>query len=413
MRKGLCRVSFGAMALLSTATAGQEPHPALCGHARATASDDPVDLVNPLMGTDSTYALSYGNTYPSISLPWGMNAWTPMTANDGDGWAYRYRDTRLTGFKQTHQPSPWMNDYGAFALMPGVGALKVKDSERASWFSHKAEIATPYYYRAYVADADTRVEITPTGRAALFRFTFPESGESHILVDAFDKGSSVTILPEQRRIIGYASNNHGGVPANFRNYFVIQFDHGFDMTATWGDGWAVKPGTRAATGDHVGAVVGFRTRKGEVLEARIASSFISPEQAALNLDREIGSRDFATLCQSGRDRWNASLGRYRVEDPDLDARRTFYSALYRTQLFPRPLDEIDAAGRTVHYSPYDGVVHPAISTPTTAFGTRSVRSFRYTRSWSGAWTPRSWRGWSTPIASPAGCPNGQAPATAT
>jgi len=323
-----------------------------------TSATDYADLVNPLMGTDSSFELSYGNTYPAIALPWGMNFWTPMTNKMGDGWAYRYDDNKIRGFKQTHQPSPWMNDYGAFSLMALTGELKIKEDERASWFSHKAETARPYRYSVYLADYDVTAEFAPTNRAAHFRFTFPESEKSYILLDAFDKGSMVTVLPKQRRIVGYARNNHGGVPTNFRNYFVAEFDHDFEIADTWGDGWKRNPGATRAEGQHVGAIIGFKTRKGEQVQVRVASSFISPEQALLNLNREMGQQDFTATEAKAKQAWNALLGRYHVEDPDIDAKRTFYSALYRTQLFPRAFWETDASGRVVHYSPYNGQVRP-------------------------------------------------------
>lgn len=323
-----------------------------------SAQVDYADLVNPLMGTDSTFELSNGNTYPAIALPWGMNFWTPMTNKMGDGWTYRYADHKIRGFKQTHQPSPWMNDYGAFSLMPVTGALKVNEEDRASWFSHKAEVARPYYYSVYLADYDVTTEIAPTNRAAHFRFTFPDSDHSYILLDAFDKGSSVTILQRQRRIVGYSTNNHGGVPKNFRTYFVAQFDHDFDVSETWNDGWKLAPGATEASGDHVGAVVGFKTRKGEKVDVRVASSFISLKQAELNLEREIGRQDFETTKANAKREWNNELGRYAIEDPDLDNKRTFYSSLYRTQLFPRAFWETDANGQIVHYSPYNGEVRP-------------------------------------------------------
>ncbi|MEF8845190.1 MAG: glycoside hydrolase family 92 protein, partial [Bacteroidales bacterium] len=136
------------------------------------STDEPVDLVNPLMGTDSEFELSNGNTYPAIALPWGMNFWTPQTGEMGDGWAYTYDAYKIRGIKQTHQPSPWVNDYGAFSLMAVTGDVKIDEDSRASWFSHKAEEAKPNYYSVYLADYDTKVEVTPTARAAIFRFTF-------------------------------------------------------------------------------------------------------------------------------------------------------------------------------------------------------------------------------------------------
>lgn len=130
---------------------------------------EPVDHVSVLVGTMSKHSLSTGNTYPAIARPWGMNFWTPQTGTMGDGWTYCYTADKIRGFKQTHQPSPWINDYGQFALMPVTGKAVFNQDERASWFSHKAEDAKPYYYGVYLADHDVYVELTPTERAAAFR----------------------------------------------------------------------------------------------------------------------------------------------------------------------------------------------------------------------------------------------------
>ncbi len=318
---------------------------------------DPVEFVNPLMGTDSEYKLSTGNTYPAIALPWGMNFWTPQTSNMNNGWAYTYDDYKIQGIKQTHQPSPWINDYGAFSLMAVTGRLKVGGEERASWFSHKAEISKPYYYSVYLADYDVTAEVTPTERTALFRFTFPSSDSSYILLDAFDKGSMVRIIPSEQKVIGYCRNNHGGVPANFRNYIVITFDKAFSSTHTW-NGNLINVNDLEEEGDHVGAVLGFKTVRGEKINVRVSSSFISHEQALLNLQNEEGEKDFETLRGEARAEWNKQLNRIRVEGGTDDQIRTFYSCLYRTLLFPRKFFEINAKKELVHYSPYNGEVLP-------------------------------------------------------
>jgi len=318
---------------------------------------DPVEFVNPLMGTDSEFRLSTGNTYPAIALPWGMNFWTPQTRNINNGWAYTYDDYKIQGIKQTHQPSPWINDYGAFSLMAVTGRLKVGGEERASWFSHKAEIVKPYYYSVYLADYDVTAEVTPTERTALFRFTFPAGDSSFILLDAFDKGSMVKIIPEERKVIGYCRNNHGGVPENFRNYIVITFDKDFSCAHTW-NGNVINMNDLGEEGDHVGAVLGFKTSRGEKIIARVASSFISHEQALLNLQNEAGEKDFETLRHEARAEWNKQLNRIRVEGGTDDQIRTFYSCLYRTLLFPRKFFEINAKKEVVHYSPYNGEVLP-------------------------------------------------------
>lgn len=327
--------------------------------AQPVAAPQPalVDLINPLMGTDSDHALSYGNTYPAIAVPWGMNFWTPVTGKMGSGWGYTYAAKKINGIKQTHQPSPWMNDYAALALFAETGPLKIEQEDRASWFSHKAEEARPYGYKVYLADYDVTAEVTPTARAAQFRFTFPKSDDAHILIDGQDGGSMVTIDPVKRRITGYVRNNSGGVPDNFHNYFVAEFDHDFTVTRTWDDNYQLSA-AKTREGGHVGAVVSFKTGAGEQIGVKVASSFISPEQAARNLDAEVGKDSFDQTQAKAKQAWETQLSRVRVDDPSLDNRRTFYSALYRMLQFPRMFYEIDAAGKPVHYSPYDGKVHP-------------------------------------------------------
>lgn len=325
----------------------------------------PVDYVSTLVGTDSKYELSTGNTYPAIALPWGMNFWSPQTGKMGDGWMYTYHADKIRGFKQTHQPSPWMNDYGQFSLMPVTGKPHFDEEERASWFSHKAEVARPHYYRVYLADHDVTTEITPTERAAMFRFTFPESDSSFVIVDAFDKGSHIRIIPEEQMITGYTTRNSGGVPDNFRNYFVIRFDKPFTWFGAVKEGVIAEEET-AYTGNHAGAVIGFQTTNNEQVHAHVASSFISEAQALLNL-HELGDDSFEGIMMKGESRWNEVLGRIRVEDDNIDNIRTFYSNLYRTVLFPRNLSEIDADGNIYHYSPYNGKVLPGYMFTDTGF----------------------------------------------
>ncbi len=326
---------------------------------------EPVDYVSTLVGTQSSYAISTGNTYPAVCMPWGMNFWTPQTGKMGDGWTYTYTADKLRGFKQTHQPSPWINDYGQFTIMPETGEAPIFDEEkRASWFSHKAEVATPYYYRAYLADYDVVTELAPTERAAIMRITFPEN-KSYVVVDAFDKGSYVKIMPKERMIVGYTTKNSGGVPHNFKNYFVMKFDKDFTYTAAVADGHINTADVKAEC-NHAGGIVGFKTIRGEQVNVRIASSFISEEQAIENL-KELGSDSFDEVKARGRKTWNDVLGRIEVKSDDIDHLRTFYSCLYRSVLFPRSFYEKNAKGEIVHYSPYNGEVLPGYMFTDTGF----------------------------------------------
>ena len=334
----------------------------LLGVSSVFAQKQPVDYVNPLMGTDSKISLSNGNTYPAIALPWGMNFWMPQM---GDGWAYTYASDKIRGFKQTHQPSPWINDYGQFSIMPMTKQLKIDQDSRASWFSHKAEKATPYYYSVYLSEYNMTTEIAPTERCAYFRFTFPEASDAYVVIDAFDRGSYVKVIPEENKIIGYTTRNSGGVPQNFKNYFVIEFDKPFTFNKVWADYHLVETHLELQS-NHVGAAIGFSTKKGEQVHAKVASSFISPEQAELNL-KEIGNKTFEQTKEAGRKAWNDVLGRIKVEDDDENRMRTFYSCLYRSVLFPRMFHEVNAKGETVHYSPYNGEIRPGYMFTDTGF----------------------------------------------
>ena len=339
---------------------------ALMATSAGMAQSQPVDYVSTLVGTQSTFQLSTGNTYPATAMPWGMNFWTPQTGKMGDGWTYGYQANKIRGLKQTHQPSPWINDYGQFAIMATTGKPIFDEEGRASWFSHKAETAKPYHYKVYLADYDITAELAPTERACLMRFTFPKTDSANVIVDAFDKGSYIRLLPDKRTIVGYTTKNSGGVPDNFKNYFVIVFDRDFN-TARLADGKKLlATDKQELQTDHAGAVVTFSCKRGEQVHARVASSFISEAQAIQNLE-ELGNSSFETLLQKGRQRWNDVLGRISVEDTDIDNLRTFYSCLYRSTLFPRKFYEISANGDTLHYSPYNGKVLPGTMFTDTGF----------------------------------------------
>ena len=318
--------------------------------------ESPADWVNPLMGTDSKPSLSNGNTYPAVAVPWGMNLWTPQTGRMGSGWQYTYSADKICGFKQTHQPSPWMNDYGEFSIMPESGVLRVGEAERASWFSHKAEVAKPYYYSVYLADDNVTAEMTATERSAQFRLTYPGGDSSWLVIDAYDKGSFVRIVPGSREIVGYSTRYASGPLENFKDYFVVAVDRPFTVSYVYSD--SVRGSGLEMKAGHALAVVGFKTGKGERVGVRVASSFISPEQAELNLRREQGSDSFEETEAKAKALWNTALGRVEVAGGSVDQMRTLYSCLYRMLFFPNKLYELDADGRPVHWSPYNGKILP-------------------------------------------------------
>lgn len=326
---------------------------------------EPVDYVTTIVGTQSTGMFSTGNTYPATAMPWGMNFWTPQTGDNDNRWIYMYETPTIRGFRQVHQPSPWIGDYGMFSIMPVKDVAKVDEDIRASWYSHKNETTKPHYYQVYLADHDVNVEIAPTERAAAMRFTFPSSETSGFIIDAFRNGSYLKFIPEENAVVGYSTFNFGSVPENFRNWFVIRFDKPVESVTLY-DGSSKAVSGNEFEGDHVLAAVQFKTERGDIVNAKAASSFISLEQACRNL-QEVGDRSFDQVCQAGRERWNEVLSTIEVSGGSVDDYRTFYSCLYRSTLFPRKLYEIDADGNPYHYSPYNGKVEAGYMYTDTGF----------------------------------------------
>ena len=316
---------------------------------------DLVKYVNTLQGTDSEWALSYGNTYPTVGLPFAMHFFSAQTGKNGDGWKYTYKANTIRGFQQVHQCSPWMGDYAVFSLMPGKGNLLVNEDERALPFNHDNEIAKPHYYSVKF-DNGIQAEISPVERGAHMRFSFPKKEKAYLILDGFLKNSQVKIIPEERKIIGYV-NNGRFVPENFRNYFVLVFNQDFKSYGTWENrANKISSGNRADEGEGIGAYLEFKP--GTRVEVKMASSYIDPDQALRNLKQELdGNKNFETTKTKAFDVWNAWLNRIVVEGGTEEEKATFYSCLFRANLFSRKFYEIDPAGNPYYFSPYDGKIH--------------------------------------------------------
>ena len=315
------------------------------------ADADLTRHVLPLMGSDSTFEFSTGNTYPAVGRPNGMHLWTLQTGKNGNGWIYGYRDQKIRGIRQTHSPSPWINDHGAWSFMP-LTRDAVGEEQRASWFTHKAETFEPQRLKIYLAEDDTTVELTATERAAIARVVYPATDTPYLVVDAFGKDGRVEVDAAARRIRGESAFfRMGRLPQGFANRFVLEFDR--DFTVAGGEGTSI-------------ARIKFApTKRGETVTVRIASSYISFEQAERNLG-ELGDGDFGRIVEEGRAAWNERLGRICVEGA-LDDMRKFYTCLYRTQLFPLALHECGADGETVHRNPETGRVEKGVYYAGTGF----------------------------------------------
>ena len=318
------------------------------------AEKDLVQYVNTLQGTNSTYELSWGNPYPTTAVPYPMNSWSPQTGKNGDGWKYQYSATTIRGFQPTHQCSPWVGDYGVFSLMP-VPELVVDESKRATPFSHDKEIAKPHYYKVTLENGIT-TEFSPTTRSAHFRFSFPAKGDAFLVLDGYTKTSQVQIDVANHRITGYVHNGAFS-PKTHKNYFIIQFDKPFVSYGTWENRKnTIQKNNLRREGEGIGAYVQFA--KGSKVQAKVSTSYISPEQAEVTMTRELGKHSSVEVTkQAAADVWNQLLNRVLVEGGTEEDMKTFYSCMFRANLFSHKFYEEKEDGSPYYYSPYDEKIH--------------------------------------------------------
>ena len=318
------------------------------------AEKDLVQYVNTLQGTNSTYELSWGNTYPTTAVPYPMNSWSPQTGKNGDGWKYQYSATTIRGFQPTHQCSPCVGGYGVFSLMP-VSKLVVDESKRATPFSHDKEIAKPHYYKVTLENGIT-TEFSPTTRSAHFRFSFPAKGDAFLVLDGYTKTSQVQIDVANHRITGYVHNGAFS-PKTHKNYFIIQFDKPFVSYGTWENRKnTIQKNNLSREGEGIGAYVQFA--KGSKVQAKVSTSYISPEQAEVTMTRELGKHSSVEVTkQAAADVWNQLLNRVLVEGGTEEDMKTFYSCMFRANLFSHKFYEEKEDGSPYYYSPYDEKIH--------------------------------------------------------
>jgi predicted alpha-1,2-mannosidase len=344
----------------------------------AESVEEPVDFVNPLIGTKGL-GTQYGGMVPGVTHPFGMVQWTPMTRkNEIRFCPYNYGDTSIIGFIGSRQPAIWMGDYGHVSMMPGTGPVVVDWDKRGQPFSHEDEKSTPYYYSVIMNKGGLNcitTELSATTRAAILRFAFAEQVSEkqgpYVIIDASRETSKaqhsdhiprdgwIRIDPEKREVIGYNSDRHcshlGGPLPNFKGYFVVQFDAPIQSAGTY-LGVQTTDGLLEAKGDQAGGYIRFEPSKNGVVMARVGMSLISVDRARENLRVEIPHWDLEKTKAEGRDLWNRQLSKILVESKDRDAKYIFYTAMYHSHLYPRIFSE---GGQ--YYSAFDDKVHDGVA----------------------------------------------------
>lgn len=329
-------------------------------------SPDLVKYVNTLQGTNSSFELTRGNTYPTTALPFGMHTWTPQTGRNGDGWKYQYSKTTIRGFQQAHQCSSWSNDYCVFSFMPVIGQLTVDENKRATGFSHANETGKPHYYKVKL-DNGIITEMSPTERGAHLRFSFPRKQASYLVLDGYTGLSEIKIWPDQQKITGYVVNHQNKKRSPVKSFFEIVFDKPFKNYGTWENrNNTIQKNQLSGEGEGIGAYLQFND--GEAVQVKVASSYISPEQAGITLNAELGKhKNVEDTKKAAAAVWNRHLSKITVEGGTEEQKATFYSCFFRASLFSRQFYEYDKDGNPYYYSPYDGKIHKGYMFTDTGF----------------------------------------------
>jgi predicted alpha-1,2-mannosidase len=324
-------------------------------HHRSIASpQNPAELVNILQGTSSTPEFSTGNTLPIAALPFGMAHWT-IQSRDNTPWFFQPNLRRTQGFRCTHQLSPWLGDYGHATFLPFRGKPQPSADNRASSYQPDAARLTPYSLDLFLLRYRTRAELIPTERCCVIQATYdnlaPEAVTADqtygLIIDIPQTASEIQQLSSTRRIHFTSTATSGGTPQNFATYYVVEF----------AQSWAAVD--IASSGKHQTATIRFEGASPS-LEVRIATSFISFDQASHNLEQEIGHQSPAQLRDAAKALWNKHLNVIEIEGATPPEQRTFYSCLYRTLLFPRTWHEPNPVGGLHHFSAYNGKVEPGV-----------------------------------------------------
>ena len=323
-----------------------------------TAENNEVDLtsyVNPFMGTEG-----YGNTFPGPTVPFGMMQWSPDTTSNG---FYKYHDRTITGFSLTHLSGAGCPAYADIPFLPAVGPMKASPatnlSDYTSTFSHSNELAAPGYYSVKL-DSGIQVDLSVTARTGFAVFSYPPSQQANLFINAGASATGNTIssveVVSDKEVIGSAtSGGFCGSHTTYTIYFAAQFDRPFASFGTW-NGAAVNPSLRSSIAKQAGAMLTFDTALGPTVKARVGISFVSIQNARLNLTTENRGWNFDAVRREASETWNNWLNRILIEGGSREQKEVFYTALYHSLISPNVFNDVNG-----EYVGFDRLIHTARS----------------------------------------------------
>lgn len=319
---------------------------------------DYLEYVNIKQGTASEERYSNGNTLPLVAVPFGMNHFSMQTKAAGDGWFYHPAHKQLEGIRLTHQPSPWVRDYGHFVMMPQNGEVYIHEEERSTGFIERE--LNPACLELYLKRYHAVTKLTATERGAVMKISWEKMERPRFAVLPFLFHTKLCLDEKTGELGGETYACGDGTRSDFKIYFYMKFDRPIDIENTVITQPSGKK-TRGLSGEGkgTGINIAFRMQRTEELTVKLAASFLSLEQAKYNLEQETGERSYEEMKAEAVTKWNDLLSKIEIRDTE-EVCRTFYSCLYRCFLFPRIFYERDREGRTLHYSTRDGTVKPGV-----------------------------------------------------
>jgi predicted alpha-1,2-mannosidase len=345
--------------------------------AAQTTPENLASYVKPIIGTQRM-----GHTYPGATVPFGMVQLSPDTDTlpyemngkyNGDVYkycaGYQYEDKTIVGFSHTHFSGTGHSDLGDFLIMPTVGELQMNpgtaDAPKTGFrsaFSHSNEVAEAGYYKVKLDDDNILAELTATNRVGVHQYTFPQSDQSHIILDLMhgiynyeDKNVWTFVRVENDTLVtGYRQTNGWGRTRTV--YFAMTFskpfyqygNRNYSKRQVYQGFWRKFDQSKnfpEMAGKQIRAYFDFKTTAGEKIKIKFALSSVSTEGALLNLRAEAPGWDFEQIKKQGQDLWNKELARVTIQAKNIEDKQNFYTSMYHAFLSPITYMDVDGSYR--------------------------------------------------------------------
>lgn len=309
----------------------------------------------------------HGHTYPGATVPFGMVQLSPDTYSVGWDWCsgYHYSDSSIMGFSHTHLSGTGVGDMLDVLLMPGTGPVKLNPGTREkpeegyrSRFDHAQEIAEPGYYSVILRDYDIHAELSATERAGIHKYTFPQSNDSHFILDLTHAygDSADTVIWSNLKVLNNDTILGGRSTAGWARgrqiYFAMKFSKPFKEFQIVSEETSLGKDIHEARSKRLKCSIRYQTSAGEVIHVKTGISGVCTEGALRNLEAEIPDWDFSKVRRTAKESWQRELSRIRIESSNRKKKEIFYTGLYHMMLAPTLFDDVDS-----QYRGMDGEIH--------------------------------------------------------